>query len=339
MNLLSYKRKISTHALPPLTSKQRVYSMRKPLQDRFHSARGSNPEIRSVKSHSPHKVSARSKQTTPYSNFVLSDFQQGKCLGRGKGGRVILCTTQFSEYAVKVVSKELEKYAVIESDILQSVSSPFIVKFYGKIEDAENVYIVLEYIQGLDLFHYMRKKRIRQPEIGNIASQVLMGLEALHRQGIVYRDLKPENVMIDVNGKAKLIDFGLSKAIYGERTKTVCGSPEYMAPEVIRKNTYDYAVDFWALGILLFELFCGYFLCRHPPFEGESFPEICNRILGGSVEFTRSVDPVAKDLIRRLLHTEPAFRLGSQGNKIIDIKQHKFFREINWEQLENPSNI
>ena len=179
----------------------------------------------------------------------------------------------------------------------------------------------------------MRKKRIKFQETVFIAAQVVIALETLHSNGIVYRDLKPENIMIDEDYNIKIIDFGLSKVINEERTNTVCGSPEYMAPEIIRKAPYAYAVDFWSLGILIFELLCGYDLNRHPPLEGESFGEICQNILSGHFEFTRSLDPLSKDLIRRLLHTEPSYRLGNLHNKATDIKNHKFFRGIDWVAL------
>ena len=207
------------------------------------------------------------------------------------------------------------------------MNSNFIVKFFGKLEDEENIYLILELINGLDLFHTMRQKRLKLSEITNLTRKIVLCLEYIHSQGIVYRDLKPENIMIDEDGNPKIIDFGLSKCINDERTATVCGSPEYMAPEVIRKRPYNYSVDFWALGILIYELFCGYNLNRHPPFQGESYMEICQNISRGALEFTRSVDPISKDLIRRLLNTEPAYRLGCLKNKILDIKNHKFFRD------------
>jgi serine/threonine protein kinase len=190
-------------------------------------------------------------------NFTLTELDLGKCIGRGKGGRVVIGCYSGLEYAIKIVSKDLVKYANIETEILERLDSHLIVKYFGKLEDEKNIYIVLDYIKGSDLFHFMRKQRLRQPVISNLAKQVLDGLTVLHMAGIVYRDLKPENLMIDEQKNVKFIDFGLSKVLGKDRTSTICGSPEYMAPELLRKNLYSYSVDVWALGVLLFEMYCG----------------------------------------------------------------------------------
>ncbi|OMJ77688.1 hypothetical protein SteCoe_22634 [Stentor coeruleus] len=330
MNLFTYRKK-TNNQLPPLLAQPKAYTIRKSSRSHYSSVRSCNPDSR-IKPNTPDKSVSRSKQDTPIFPYSLKDFDFGKCIGRGKGGRVITASLNYRDYALKIIPKELSKYALIESQILEKLSNPFIVKYFGRLEDEENIYIVLELINGCDLFHTMRKKRLKIPEVINISAQVLITIETLHNKGIVYRDLKPENIMISDNGNAKLIDFGLAKEINNDRAHTICGSPEYMAPEVIRKNAYTYAVDFWALGILLYEMLCG-----HPPFQGESYPEICQNILRGSFEFTRSVDPVSKDLIRRLLHTEPAYRLGNLQGKAMDVKKHKFFREISWDIFDSYS--
>lgn len=323
--------------LPPLSSKSKIYSFRKSSRNQKTTFRSSTIENRGPRAlilrKTPSKLSLNSVLPHQKLNFTLNDIEMGKCIGRGKGGRVILGSFNSQAYAIKIISKELLKYANIEATILQQQSSPYIIKYFGRLEDELNIYLFIEYIPGNDLFHYMRKQRIRLPKAVNFLAQVLEGLGALHSKGIVYRDLKPENVMITEQENVKIIDFGLSKVIDKDRTTTVCGSPEYMAPEVIRKNAYSYSVDYWALGILLYEILCGYNLNRHPPFRGENYHEICQAILRGNLEFTRSIDPVSKDLIRRLLHTEPAFRLGNLQNKILDVKAHKFFNDVDWDGL------
>lgn len=323
--------------LPPLTSKSKIYSVRKSSRYQESTYRSSTIDRRGKRSvilrKTPSKLKLESIRNTYELNFTLNDVEMGKCIGRGKGGRVILGIVNGKEYAIKIISKELLKYANIETNIFEIADNAYIVKYFGRLEDEINVYLFIEYIRGCDLFHYMIKQRLRLPKIVHFMAQVLEGLGALHEKGIVYRDLKPENLMVDEEEKVKIIDFGLSKIIDKDRTSTVCGSPEYMAPEIIRKNAYSYSVDYWSLGILLYEMLCGYILNRHPPFQGENYQEICQAILRGSIEFTRSIDPVSKDLVRKLLHTEPAFRLGNLHNKILDVKAHKFFKDINWEDL------
>jgi len=330
--------------LPPLSSKPKPYSFRKSTRNQNTTYRSSTIETRGprplILRKTPSKLNLNSNpfhfNSNPSQfklNFNLNDLEMGKCIGRGKQGRVILGSIHSQTYAIKVISKDLLKYANIETNILQTVSNPFIIKYFGRLEDEVNVYLFIEHVQGNDLFHYMRKQRIRLPKAVSFLAQVLEALGALHSKGVVYRDLKPENVMIDEQETVKIIDFGLSKVIDRDRATTVCGSPEYMAPEVIRKNAYGYSVDYWALGVLLYEMLCGYDLNRHPPFQGENYHEVCQAILRGHVEFTRSIDPVSKDLIRRLLHTEPAFRLGNLQNKILDVKAHKFFNDVDWDVL------
>ena len=247
--------------LPPIAGHSKGYSIRKSARTHYNTSRGSAFDVRIARSVPVKKTPSRKRLDLVSSKFnlpfALPDLELGKCIGRGKGGRVVIGTHACREYAIKVVSKELVKYANIETGILERLDSHLVVKYFGKLEDETDVYIVLEYINGSDLFHVMRKQRLRQPLISNFATQVLNGLAVLHVAGIVYRDLKPENLMIDEDKNVKFIDFGLSKVIDKERTSTICGSPEYMAPEILRKNTYNYSVDIWAFGVLLFEMFCG----------------------------------------------------------------------------------
>ena len=145
----------------------------------------------------------------------------------------------------------------MEWEILHQVSHPLIVKGHQKLEDQENSYIVLDKIDGTDLFHLMRKRRLRPPEINFVVSQVVLVLQYLHSRNIAFRDIKPENIMVERTGYIKLIDFGLSKQLTKQRTYSFCGSPEYMAPEVIRKEGHSLSVDWWGLGVLIYELYCG----------------------------------------------------------------------------------
>ena len=144
-----------------------------------------------------------------------------------------------------------------EWSLLQTLSHPFIVKAYLLIQEADSSYLLLDQVQGSDLFRLKIQRKLKIHEISFIVSEVVVALEYLHSKSIIYRDLKPENVMIDLDGHAKLIDFDLSKRIDSSKTYTSCGSPEYMAPEMFFKKGYSFEVDWWALGILIYELLCG----------------------------------------------------------------------------------
>jgi serine/threonine protein kinase len=249
----------------------------------------------------------------------------GKCIGRGKFGRVLHSELEGERVAVKLVEKEIVSCAKAEIKALMSLSHTLIVRLLSCMEDENYTYLVLELVPGEDLFHAMRRKRLSREEVGRIAAQVLVVLEYIHSQGFVYRDLKPENIMILPSGDIKLIDFGFAKQMEAERTFTTVGSAEYMAPEVILRDGHDKGADWWSYGILLYELLCGQL-----PFHGESVQDTYEEIIGGVLEFSRNIEPSAKDLIRRLLTRDPHLRLGNLLNGALDLKRHKFFKEVEW---------
>jgi serine/threonine protein kinase len=201
-----------------------------------------------------------------------------------------------------------------------------------------NLFMCLEYMVGGELFSHLRKEGRFAPDVAKFyAASIVLALEFLHDKDIIYRDLKPEvpliilpaneNLLLDHDGYIKIIDFGFSKRC-PDRTWTVCGTPEYLAPEIIRSDGHGKAVDWWALGILTYEMLVGY-----PPYY-DSYPlGIYEKILAGNLTFPAYIDPIAKDLIRQLLRPDLSSRLGNLRGGAQDVKEHLWFRYSDWDSL------
>lgn len=190
--------------------------------------------------------------------------------------------------------------------------------------------MLFEYISGGELFSRLRKDGRFSNDVALFyACEILLSIQYLHQKDIVYRDLKPENLLIDKYGHIKITDFGFAKRIENNRTYTLCGTPEYLAPEIIKgsKVGYGKSVDWWALGILIFEMLSGY-----PPFYDNEPIGIYKKIIAGIIEFPRFFDVRSKDLIRKLLNPELSLRLGVNNNGE-SIKQHKWFRGVDWDEV------
>jgi len=189
--------------------------------------------------------------------------------------------------------------------------------------------MLFEYISGGELFSRLRKDGRFSNDVSLFyAAEILLAIQYLHKKNMVYRDLKPENLLIDRFGHIKIADFGFAKRIEN-RTFTLCGTPEYLAPEIIKgsKTGYGKTVDWWALGILVFEMLSGY-----PPFYDNEPVGIYKKIVSGILEFPRFLDVCSKDLIRKLLNPDISLRLGCQDNGET-IKHHKWFRGVDWDEV------
>ncbi|KAL8283526.1 hypothetical protein RQP46_005629 [Phenoliferia psychrophenolica] len=278
----------------------------------------------------------------------LGDFDMLDTLGTGTFGKVILARlrpsparpaqTQPHYFAMKV----LEKATVVrlrqvehlnsERSTLAQVSHPFIVNLFCTFQDERNLYLLLEYVQGGELFSHLRRSGRFSSDVARFfAANLILALEDLHARDIIYRDLKPENLLIDASGYLKITDFGFAKHVT-DRTYTLCGTPEYLAPEIITATGHGKAADFWAFGVLLFELLAGY-----PPFFADSPLEIYEKILTGKFAFPPHVDFVAKDLIRRLLTADLSKRLGNLKDGAEDIKNHRWFEGVDWDLVERKA--
>ena len=274
-----------------------------------------------------------------------TDFEPLRCLGKGTYGTVLLvkqvatgklyAQKQFRKASL-TVRKHLVEQTKTERVILESINRhPFVVKLFYAFQDHEKLYLILEYAQGGELFERMRTERMFPEETAAFyMAELVLALEHLHKTvGVVYRDLKPENCLLDADGHLLLTDFGLSKvAVDGDyRCKSMTGTMEYMAPEVIQQLEYDTAVDWWSFGILGFDLLTG-----SSPFRANNDMKVKEKILKAKLVLPYFLSPDAKDLLTRLLRKEPRKRLGSNMPKDMQaIKDHRFFRKIDWKKLDN----
>lgn len=267
-------------------------------------------------------------------NLSLSDFDLIQTIGLGSFGQVKLAKLRgnlsMAPFALKIIKKSLIlntqelPHIKSEKEILSILRFPFIPKFFGSFQDPHFLYFLSEYINGGELFYLIRKnKRFASDKIRFYSSQILLTLEHLHSLGVIYRDLKPENVLIDKKGYLKLTDFSFAKKIEG-KTYTLCGTPEYMAPEVIMNSQgYSFLADWWAFGVLLYEMAEGI-----SPFCDSNPIFIYKKILEGKVKFRHTSDRQLKNLIKGLLKDEKN-RLGKRLGAD-EIKTSKFFKKVNW---------
>ncbi|CAG9328953.1 unnamed protein product [Blepharisma stoltei] len=283
-----------------------------------------------------------SRESTSVSDLKLSpdDFQMVKMLGKGSFGKVILVLKKGTEkyYAMKVLKKSVIKekdqisHTLNERMILEDVRCPFIVPLRFSFQTDEKLYMVMEYMSGGELFFHLKKSgRFTEARARFYAAEIILALECLHSKGIVYRDLKPENVLLGLDGHIKLTDFGLSKmglSLENPKTYTCCGTPEYLAPEIIKNEGHGQAVDFWGLGVLLYEMISG-----TAPFWAKTRDEMYHNVLHNEVDMKLYFSKAAKDLLSKLLQVDPNKRLAN----FKEIKEHAFFKGIDWDAYMRKS--
>lgn len=271
------------------------------------------------------------------------DFKGLLQLGKGSFGEVYLVekidTTE--QFALKVLRKDkvlgnnLVRYAFTERNILSAINHPYIVKLHYAFQTSEKLAFVMEYCPGGDLgTHLAREKHFPEEKARFYIVEIILALEELHRHGIIFRDLKPENVVLDNDGHAKLTDFGLSKEGMeeGQKARSFCGSVAYLAPEMLRRVGHDRTVDWYLLGVVLYEMIVG-----TPPYYSNNREQLFNNIQRGKLVLPKSMSDDAKSLIKSLLHRDPAKRLGASSKDSEEIKEHSYFNSINWQDFASKN--
>lgn len=268
--------------------------------------------------------------------YHLADFQIQRTLGTGSFGRVHLVQSRHNSrfYAIKVLKKQqVVKMKQIEHTnderaMLRKVKHAFLITLWGTFSDSKNLYMVMDFIEGGELFSLLRKsQRFPNPVAKFYAAEVALALDFLHHNNIIYRDLKPENLLLDRHGHVKIADFGFAKEV-PDITWTLCGTPDYLAPEVVASKGYNKSVDWWSLGILTFEMLAG-----HPPFYDANPMKLYENILAGVVRYPSYFDAAATDLLGKLLTADLTKRFGNLRNGSRDVMEHAWFSEVNWERL------
>eukprot|EP00475_Leptophrys_vorax_P007252 TRINITY_DN14595_c0_g1_i1.p1 TRINITY_DN14595_c0_g1~~TRINITY_DN14595_c0_g1_i1.p1 ORF type:complete len:540 (+),score=170.14 TRINITY_DN14595_c0_g1_i1:58-1677(+) len=270
----------------------------------------------------------------------LESFELLKVLGRGAFGKVMMVRKKDTGvvYAMKVLKKNMVfarkqvDHTLAERKILAAFQHPFLVGLRYAFQTPAKLYLVMDFYDGGELFFHLRKvKRFNEDQARLFVAEIALGLGHLHSLDFVYRDLKPENILLDVNGHICLTDFGLAKELNPSsdpESYSFVGTPEYLAPEMVQGTGHNKAVDWWCLGILLYELTVGI-----TPFYSGNVDEMYHKIVHAKLRFPPRLSEECRDLISKLLIRDPKDRLGSSDADIEDIKAHKFFEKIDWEAL------
>ncbi|KAI8884754.1 kinase-like protein [Backusella circina FSU 941] len=271
----------------------------------------------------------------------LDDFNLLAVLGKGNFGKVLLAEEKYTNelYAIKVLKKRF----VLDNQELESTRSekevflaanigrhPFLSNLHSTFQTETRIYFVMEYVSGGDLMLHIQREHFSAIRSRFYACEVLLALEHLHKNGIIYRDLKLDNVMICSDGHIKLVDYGLCKTHMWENsmTTTFCGTPEFMAPEILLENRYGREIDWWAFGVFIYEMLLG-----QAPFKGEDEDEIFDAILDGQILYPMDMPKDSISICDALLERDPRYRLGSGRGGSQEIKDHPFFNGVDWDDV------
>ncbi|OAD52985.1 RAC serine/threonine-protein kinase [Eufriesea mexicana] len=272
-----------------------------------------------------------SSKSTGKKKVTLENFEFLKVLGKGTFGKVILCREKATGhlYAIKILRKEIiirkdeVAHTLTENRVLRTTNHPFLISLKYSFQTAERLCFVMEYVNGGELFFHLKRIRVfGEDRTRFYGAEIISALGYLHSQGIIYRDIKLENLLLDKDGHIKIADFGLCKEDI-TTTKTFCGTPEYLAPEVLEDNDYGRAVDWWGVGVVMYEMICG-----RLPFYNKDHEKLFTLIVMEEVRFPRTISNEAKDMLG-----DPSKRLGGGPNDAKEIMDHAFFSSIDWSDL------
>jgi len=257
-------------------------------------------------------------------------------LGTGTFGRVHLVRSKENGkyYAMKAIKKSCVvknhqvEHTMNEKRILENVRHPFFVKLQNTFQDANHIFFITDYVCGGELFTCLRRYQRFPNNVAKFyAAEVIVAFDYLHSMDIIYRDLKPENILLDNTGHIKIIDFGFAKYV-PDITYTLCGTPEYLAPEAIQMKAYGKSVDWYTLGILIYEMLCGF-----PPFYDDDRVKLYKKILAGKIYWPDHINSVVKNLLKHLITSDLTNRYGNLRGGSEDIKNHLWFAGVDWDKV------
>ena len=252
---------------------------------------------------------------------------------------LVKCTLDGKLYAMKKISKKLIQETnniqatKNERDVLFKTIHPFVVSAHFCFQTSTCVFIILDYVKGGNLFERLKEEMMFSESRTRLyAAEIALGLEYLHKLGYIYRDLKPQNILIGSDGYIKISDLGFTRKYNPniDTFMTFCGTPEFISPEMIQRKPYNESVDWWSFGILVFNMLTG-----TSPFYNENVNKMYKMIINDDIDFPSFVSPVAKQFISKLLEKDPDRRLGSGEFGFETIKNHPFFEGLNWDDLLN----
>lgn len=318
---------------------ERIFGPLKEIMNREYDSRV-DMAITKVKRKSD--AAAKAAQNTAQSNIKFDDLRMLRTLGTGTFGRVKLVEHRPTKktYALKMLQKaqvvayRQQTNVMNEKDIMAEADHPFVLKLYRTFKDRDSLYMLLELVQGGELFSLLHTKGGKLPatDARFYSACAIDALVYLHDKSIVYRDLKPENLLLDNKGFIKVVDFGFAKRVT-DKTFTLCGTPEYLAPELVLGKGHNRAVDYWAIGILVYEMLVG-----SSPFadhQNNDHMVICKNIVKGVVDYPKKFNDKGKDFVSKLLVRDAHLRLGMMRAGADDVKSHPWFKSIDFEKLRN----